>query len=75
MRHIRLRGTGTEHHVLTSRAALIGVHFSTPPHRGRRALRQRQSARRQFRQRVATLEASAGGGYDFRVGTPEGFHV
>jgi catechol-2,3-dioxygenase len=74
---IHLRGTGTDHHVLTlrerPRAALIGVHFSVPDRNAVDALHANAKALgAKVAGAPAMLEASAGGGYGFRVTTPEG---
>ena len=74
---IHLRGTGTDHHVLTlrerPRAALIGVHFSAPDRAAVDALYANAKALgTNLTGAPAMLEASAGGGYGFRVSTPEG---
>src|SRR5262245_4248008 len=69
---IHWRGTGTGHHVLTlrerPRAALIGVHFSASD---RAAVDALYANARAIGVKVvgspAPLEASAGGGYGFRV--------
>jgi catechol 2,3-dioxygenase-like lactoylglutathione lyase family enzyme len=74
---IHLRGTGTDHHVLTlrerPRAALIGVHFSAPDRAAVDALYANAKALgASLAGAPAMFEASAGGGYGFRVSTPEG---
>lgn len=74
---IHLRGTGTGHHVLTlrerPRASLIGVHFSAPDRATVDALYAYAKALgANVSDPPAALEASAGGGYGFRVSTPEG---
>jgi catechol 2,3-dioxygenase len=74
---IHLRGTGRGHHVITlrerPRAALLGVHFSAPDRAAVDALHAHAKA---LGANVAAapqvLEASADGGYGFRVSTPEG---
>ena len=77
---IHLRGTGREHHVVTlrerPRASLLGVHFSAPDQRhGGCAACPGQGHGRQGRRGAGPLEASAGGGYGFRVSTPEGHPI
>ena len=74
---IHMRGTSREHHVLTlrerPRAGLLGVHFSAPDSATVDALHaQAKAMGANVGQSAGTLEASAGGGYGFRVGTPEG---
>jgi catechol 2,3-dioxygenase len=74
---IRLRGTGRDHHVITlrerPRAALLGVHFAAADRATVDALHAKATA---FGANVGNapgpLQASAGGGYGFRVSTPEG---
>src|SRR5690348_7243490 len=74
---IHLRGTSTEHHVLTlrerSRAALLGVHFSAADRTAVDALHAKAMALgAKVAGDPAILEPGAGGGYGFRVTTPEG---
>ena len=74
---LHMRGTGREHHVLTlrerPRAGLLGVHFSAPDRATVDALHaQAKAMGANVGQSAGTLEVSAGGGYGFRVGTPEG---
>lgn len=74
---IHMRATGAEHHVVTlrerPRAALLGVHFQAP---GRAAVDTLHAHAKALGAKVqdapAPLESSAGGGYGFRVSTPEG---
>ena len=72
-----LRGTGREHHVVTlrerPRASLLGVHFSAPDRAAVDALHAKAKAMgAKVGDAAELLEASAGGGYGFRVSTPEG---
>ena len=78
---IHLRGTGREHHVVTLRerpraGAARGALLGARPRHGGCAARPGQGA---WAPRSATrpgaLEASAGGGYGFRVSTPEGHPI
>src|SRR6201996_9148523 len=74
---IHLRGTGREHHVITlrerPRAGLLGVHFSAPDRATVDALQaQAKAMGAKVGEAPAALEKSAGGGYGFRVSTPEG---
>jgi catechol 2,3-dioxygenase len=77
---IHLRGTGCDHHVLTlrerPRAALLGVHFSAPDRASVDGLHAKAKA---LGANVAgapgPLEASAGGGYGFRLSSPEGHPI
>ena len=74
---IHLRGTGTDHHVVTLRerpkAGMLGVHFSAPDRATVDALHAQAKA---LGAKVAgdprPLPASEGGGYGFRMSTPEG---
>lgn len=74
---VYLRGTGTEHHVLTLRqrpkAGLLGVHFAASD---RNAVDALYAQARAFGVDIlgepVALPASAGGGYGFRFRTPEG---
>jgi catechol 2,3-dioxygenase-like lactoylglutathione lyase family enzyme len=74
---IHLRGTGTEHHVVTLRqrpkAALIAVHFSASD---RNAVTALHAKAKSFGTDGLTdpeeLSRSAGGGFGFRFKTPEG---
>jgi catechol 2,3-dioxygenase-like lactoylglutathione lyase family enzyme len=74
---IHLRGTGREHHVVTlreqPRAALLAVHFSAPDRASVDALHAKAKA---VGARVdgvpQPLPASEGGGYGFRLRSPEG---
>ncbi len=72
-----LRGTGTDHHVVTLRqrpkAGLLGVHFSAADRATVDALHgHAKSLGANIESAPAVLPASAGGGYGFRVSTPEG---
>ena len=78
---LHLRGTGRDHHVLTlrerPRAALLGVHLSAPDratvdalHAQAVALGAKVGARAE-----GCCEKSAGGGYGFRVSSPEGHPI
>ena len=74
---IYLRGTGQEHHVVTlrerPRASLLGVHFSAPDRATVDALHaQAKAMGAKVDGAPATLPVSAGGGYGFRMTTPEG---
>ena len=74
---IHLRGTSAEHHVVTLRlrpkAALLGVHFSAPDRAAVDALHAKAKAMGAKVDATPTvLPASAGGGYGFRISTPEG---
>jgi catechol 2,3-dioxygenase len=77
---LHLRGTARDHHVLTlrerPRAALLGIHFSAPDRAAVNALHARAKA---YGAKVddapKPLEASAGGGYGFRVSSPEGHPI
>jgi catechol 2,3-dioxygenase len=77
---IHMRGTSRDHHVLTlrerPRAALLGVHFSAPDRASVDALHAQATA---LGANVAgapgPLEASAGGGYGFRLSSPEGHPI
>jgi catechol 2,3-dioxygenase-like lactoylglutathione lyase family enzyme len=74
---VHLRATGPAHHVVTlrerPRASLLGVHFSAPDRATVDALHAKAKA---FGATVdsapGTLPASEGGGYGFRVTSPEG---
>lgn len=74
---IHLRGTSTDHHVLTlrerPRASLLAVHFSAPDRATVDALHaQAKAMGARITSAPQTLEKSAGGGYGFYVSTPEG---
>jgi catechol-2,3-dioxygenase len=74
---IRLRGTSQEHHVVTLRerplASLLGVHFSAPDRATVDALHAKAKAMgAKVEGAPGQLPADAGGGYGFRVSTPEG---
>ena len=74
---LHLRGTGTNHHILTlrerPRASLLGVHFSAPD---RAAVDGLYANAARIGATIATapgeLERIAGGGYGFSLLTPEG---
>jgi catechol 2,3-dioxygenase len=75
-----LRGTGREHHVVTlrerPRASLLNVHFSAPDQAAVDALYAKAKAMgAKVGDAPAVLEKSAGGGYGFRVSTPEGHPI
>jgi catechol-2,3-dioxygenase len=77
---IHLRGTGREHHVITlherPRASLMGVHFSAPDSATVDALHaQAKAMGANISQAPGELSAAAGGGYGFRVSTPEGHPI
>ena len=77
---IYLRGTGREHHVVTlherPRASLMGVHFSAPDSATVDALHAKAKAMgANVGPAPAALPAVAGGGYGFRVSTPEGHPI
>ena len=72
-----LRGTGLEHHVVTlrerPRAGLLGVHFSAPDRATVDALyAQAKAMGARVGGAPGALDSIAGGGYGFRVSTPEG---
>jgi catechol 2,3-dioxygenase-like lactoylglutathione lyase family enzyme len=74
---IHLRGTGHDHHVVTLRegpkAALLGVHFSAPDRASVDALyAHAKGLGARIDGAPAVLAGSAGGGYGFRLHTPEG---
>lgn len=74
---IHLRGTGREHHAVTlrerPRAGLLGVHFSAPDRATVDGLHaQAKAMGAKVGDAPAQLDAIAGGGYGFRVSTPEG---
>ena len=74
---IYLRGTGQEHHVVTlrerPRASLLGVNFAAPDRATVDALHaQAKAMGAKVDSAPGLLPASAGGGYGFRVSTPEG---
>lgn len=74
---VHLRGTGTEHHVVTLRqrpkAGMLGVHFSA---QNREAIDALHDKAKSFGADVtagpADLPGSAGGGYGFSFRSPEG---
>ena len=74
---IHLRGTGSEHHLLTIRQrpkpALLGVNFAAPD---RAAVDQLCAKAKSYGVKVsgepAQMPGSSGGGYGFRFETPEG---
>jgi catechol 2,3-dioxygenase len=77
---IHLRGTSRDHHVLTlrerPRAGLLGVHFAAPDRAAVDALHAKAAAiGANVVSAPAALENSAGGGYGFRVSTPEGHPI
>jgi len=77
---LHMRATARGHHVLTlrerPRAGLLGVHFSAPDRATVDALHDKAKAMGAPVGGVpAALEASAGGGYGFRVATPEGHPI
>src|SRR3954462_4316197 len=77
---IHLRGTGREHHVVTlherPRASLMGVHFSAPDAATVDALYAKAKALgANVGSAPGALPAVAGGGYGFRVSTPEGHPI
>jgi catechol 2,3-dioxygenase-like lactoylglutathione lyase family enzyme len=73
---IYLRGTGREHHVVTlrerPRASLLGVHFSAPDRAAVDALYAKAKAIGAKVGELGPLSAIEGGGYGFRVITPDG---
>jgi catechol 2,3-dioxygenase-like lactoylglutathione lyase family enzyme len=77
---VYLRGTGREHHVVTlrerPRASLLNVHFSAPDQATVDALYAKAKAMgAKVGDAPAALGKSAGGGYGFRVSTPEGHPI
>ena len=77
---IHLRGTGREHHVVTlrerPRASLLGVHFSAPDQATVDALHaQAKAMGAKVGEAPGRSKTSAGGGYGFRVSTPEGHPI
>ena len=76
---IHMRGTGREHHVITlrerPRAGLLGVHFSAADRATVDALHAQAKAMGAKAGDAGALEKSSGGGYGFRVGTPEGHPI
>ena len=74
---LHMRGTGRDHHVLTlregPRAALLGVHLAAPDRATIDALHaQAVALGAKVVHAPKALEKSAGGGYGFRVNSPEG---
>jgi catechol 2,3-dioxygenase len=74
---IHLRGTGREHHAVTlrerPRAALLAVHFEARDRAAVDALcAQAKAFGADVQSAPGPLEAEAGGGYGFRLRTPEG---
>jgi len=74
---IHLRGTGTEHHVVTLRqrpkASLINVHFAASNHDAVNRLHaQAKAYGATVEGEPAALPRSAGGGYGFSLRSPEG---
>jgi catechol 2,3-dioxygenase-like lactoylglutathione lyase family enzyme len=77
---LHMRGTSRDHHVLTlrerPRAGLLGVHFSAPDRATVDALHAKAKAMgAKLGGAPGELEKSAGGGYGFRVATPEGHPI
>lgn len=77
---LHLRGTSRDHHVLTlrerPRAGLLGVHFSAPDRAAIDGLHAKAKAKgMKLSGPAGELEKSAGGGYGFRVSTPEGHPI
>jgi len=77
---LHLRGTSRDHHVLTlrerPRAGLLGVHFSAPDRAAIDGLYAKAKATgMKLAGPAGELERSAGGGYGFRVSTPEGHPI
>jgi len=77
---LHLRGTSRDHHVLTlrerPRAGLLGVHFSAPDRATVDGLYGKAKAMgMKLAGPAGDLEKSAGGGYGFRVSTPEGHPI
>jgi catechol 2,3-dioxygenase-like lactoylglutathione lyase family enzyme len=77
---IHLRGTGTDHHIVTlrqmPRSQMLCVHFSAPDRvtvDALHALAKGMGATMDAAPQV--LPASAGGGYGFRMKTPEGHPI
>src|SRR5262249_31137174 len=74
---IHMRGTGTEHHVLTLRqrpkAAFLGVHFAAANHAAVNQLHaQAQAYGASVDGSPAALSRSEGGGYGFSMRSPQG---
>ncbi len=74
---IHMRGTGTEHHVLTLRqrpkAGFLGVHFAAASHDAVNRLHDQAKAHGATVEGApAELSRDAGGGYGFRMRSPEG---
>jgi catechol 2,3-dioxygenase len=74
---IHLRGAGREHHVLTlrerPRASLLGVHFSAADRATVDGLHaQAKALGAKVARAPGRLAADEGGGYGFRLSTPEG---
>jgi len=74
---IHLRGTGSEHHIVTLRqrpkAELLAVHFSAPDRHAVAALHAKAKAfGASDVSEVGELPRGAGGGFGFRFKTPEG---
>ena len=77
---LHMRGTGRDHHVLTlregPRAALLGVHLAAPDRATIDALHaQAVALGAKVVHAPKALEKSAGGGYGFRVNSPEGHPI
>jgi catechol 2,3-dioxygenase-like lactoylglutathione lyase family enzyme len=74
---IHLRATGTDHHVVTLRErpkiGMLGVHFSAPNRATVDALRaQAKAMGAKVEGEPKPLPKTEGGGYGFRMSTPEG---
>ena len=74
---IHLRGTGSEHHVLTLRrrpkASFLGVHFAATDHTAVNRLHDQAKAfGATIKAAPAALPGSEGGGYGFEMRSPEG---
>jgi catechol 2,3-dioxygenase-like lactoylglutathione lyase family enzyme len=74
---IHLRGTGSEHHVVTlrqrPRPALLGVHFAASDRHAVTALHAKaKSYGTEGLSEPAELPRTAGGGFGFRFNTPDG---
>jgi catechol 2,3-dioxygenase-like lactoylglutathione lyase family enzyme len=73
---IHLRGTGAEHHVLTLRemakTSLLAVHFAASDRAAVDRLYAQAKAFGTAVEQPASLPGSAGGGYGFRLRTPDG---
>jgi catechol 2,3-dioxygenase len=74
---VYMRGTGREHHIIAlrerPRATLLGAHFSAPDRAAVDALYAKAKAMgANVDDAPGPLPKAAGGGYGFRVSTPEG---